>query len=105
MKNAKYIVKSLTKYESEIYENGVPSGKTGDRVYLCIEKIVAGLEGLKDQRTWGGLSLNRGVTIDQATAKLPKGMDITGSVRFEGEPEEVENADGSTSSYYKAVLV
>lgn len=105
MKNAKYIVKSLKKYTSEIYENGKPTGKQGDRVYLCVEKIVQGLNGLKEQKTWGGLSLNRGVTIDQAEEQLPIGTDLTGSVRFEGEPEEVENADGSISYYYRAVLV
>jgi len=97
MKNAKYVVKSLTEYESEIYENGVPTGKRGKRVYLCVEKISQGLKGLKDQRSWGGISLNRGVSLADAQSKLPDGSDITGSVRFEGDADD----DG----FYKAVLV
>jgi len=80
----KYLIKSLTEYQSEIYENGQPTGKKGPR------------GGLKDQTFTGGMSLNRGVSLADAQAQLAEGQDVTGQVKFIGDADE----DG----FFQAVL-
>ncbi len=92
----KYLIKSLTEYSSEIYENGQPTGAKGTRVWVCIQQVTTALGGLKDQTLTGGMALNRGVTLEQAQEQLKDGADVTGQVKFIGEPDE----DG----FFQAVL-
>ncbi len=92
----KYLIKSLTEYQSEIYENGQPTGKKGPRVWVCIQQVTTALGGLKDQTLTGGMALNRGVSIADAKAQLSEGMDVTDQVKFIGDPDE----DG----FFQAVL-
>ncbi len=92
----KYLIKSLTEYQSEIYENGQPTGKKGPRVWVCIQQVTTAFGGLKDQTFTGGMSLNRGVSLADAEAQLAEGQDVTGQVKFIGDADE----DG----FFQAVL-
>ena len=96
-----YSVKKMKQYTPAVYENGKPTGETCIRVYVCIERKTI-WEGLKDQYSYGGFSLNRDITLEQAKELLTEGQDLTGRVIFIGEPGIQE--DGRPG-YYTAQLI
>lgn len=103
MKNeTTYSVKKMKQYTPAVFENGKATGETCIRVYVCVERKTLGLGGLKDQYSYGGFSLNRDITLEQAKELLTEGQDLTGQVIFIGDPGIQE--DGRPG-YYTAQLV
>ncbi len=96
-----YSVKSMKQYEPTVYVDGKPTDKTCIRVYVCIERKTI-WEGLKDQYSYGGFSLNAGITLEQAKELLTEGQDLTDRVIFVGEPGVQE--DGRPG-FYTAQLI
>lgn len=81
--------------ERHVWENGVMTDVKEPRTLAVFVREVSAMGGLKTVVQFGSLILDRGVTVEQATAALNK-ADYSDEIEFVAKPD---------SDFYKVVLL